>query len=46
MGGGVVITDHEQKLKIGHVHDQEVMPRFPTIIQIVGKYLFAIAARL
>ncbi len=28
MNGGAVITNHEQKLKIGHVFGEEVMPRF------------------
>ncbi len=28
MNGGAVITNHEQKLKIGHVFGDEVMPRF------------------
>lgn len=28
MNGGSVITNHEQKLKIGHVFGEEVMPKF------------------
>lgn len=28
MNGGAVITNHEQKLKIGHVFGDEVMPKF------------------
>ncbi len=28
MNGGAVITNHEQKLKIGHVFSDEVMPKF------------------
>jgi alcohol dehydrogenase YqhD (iron-dependent ADH family) len=28
MNGGAVITNHEQKLKIGHVFGEEVMPKF------------------
>ena len=28
MNGGAVITNHESKLKIGHVFGEEVMPRF------------------
>lgn len=28
MNGGAVITNHEQKLKIGHIFGEEVMPRF------------------
>ena len=31
MNGGSVITNHEQKLKIGHVFGPEVMPRFAII---------------
>ena len=30
MNAGAVITNHEQKLKIGHVFGEEVMPRFST----------------
>ncbi len=28
MNGGAVITNHEQKLKIGHVFDEKVFPKF------------------
>ena len=28
MNAGAVITNHEQKLKIGHVFDENVMPKF------------------
>ena len=28
MNGGAVITNHEQKLKIGHVFDERVYPKF------------------
>ena len=28
MNAGAVITNHEQKLKIGHVFGEEVMPKF------------------
>ena len=42
MNGGAVITNHEQKLKIGHVFGDNVMPRFsilnPKYTYTVPKY--------
>lgn len=42
MNGGAVITNHEQKLKIGHVFGENVFPRFsilnPTFTYSVPKY--------
>lgn len=42
MNGGSVITNHEQKLKIGHVFGEEVFPRFailnPEYTMTIPKY--------
>lgn len=42
MNGGAVITNHEQKLKIGHVFDDRVFPKFsilnPEFIYTLPKY--------
>lgn len=42
MNGGAVITNHEQKLKIGHVFGSEVFPKFsvldPTYTYTLPKY--------
>lgn len=42
MNGGAVITNHESKLKIGHVFGEEVFPRFsilnPTFTYTLPKY--------
>lgn len=42
MNGGAVITNHEQKLKIGHVFDENVFPKFsilnPTYTYTLPKY--------
>lgn len=42
MNGGAVITNHEQKLKIGHVFGEEVFPKFsilnPTFTYSLPKY--------
>ena len=34
MNGGSVITNHEAKLKIGHVFGDEVMPKFSILAQV------------
>lgn len=39
MNGGSVITNHEQKLKIGHVFGEEVMPKFSILNP---KYTFTV----
>ena len=43
MNGGAVITNHEQKLKIGHVFGENVFPKFsildPTYTYTLPKYL-------
>ncbi len=39
MNGGSVITNHEQKLKIGHVFGDEVMPKFAVLNP---KYTFTV----
>ncbi|HAL63714.1 MAG TPA: NADH-dependent alcohol dehydrogenase [Clostridiales bacterium] len=42
MNGGAVITNHEQKLKIGHVFGEEVFPKFsilnPVLTYTLPKY--------
>lgn len=42
MNGGSVITNHDQKLKIGHIFNEDVMPKFsilnPTYTYTVPKY--------
>lgn len=42
MNGGAVITNHEQKLKIGHVFEENVFPKFailnPTFTLSIPKY--------
>ena len=42
MNGGAVITNHEQKLKIGHVFGEEVMPKFSILNP---KYTFSLPER-
>ena len=42
MNGGAVITNHEQKLKIGHVFGEEVMPKFSILNP---KYTFSLPKR-
>ena len=42
MNGGSVITNHEQKLKIGHVFGTEVMPKFTVLNPI---YTFTVPQR-
>lgn len=42
MNGGAVITNHEQKLKIGHVFGDNVMPRFAILNP---KYTFTLPKR-
>ena len=42
MNGGSVITNHEQKLKIGHVFGDNVMPRFSILNP---KYTFTVPKR-
>ena len=42
MNGGAVITNHEQKLKIGHVFGEEVMPKFSILNP---KYTFSLPRR-
>ncbi len=37
MNGGAVIMNHEQKLKIGHVFDEKVYPKF-SILNRVSTY--------
>ena len=39
MNGGAVITNHEKKLKIGHVFGEEVMPKFAVLNP---KYTFSL----
>lgn len=45
MNGGAVITNHEEKLKIGHVFDDSVMPKFsilnPKYTMTLPKYQMA-----
>ena len=45
MNGGAVITNHESKLKIGHVFDERVFPKFsildPTFTYSLPKYQMA-----
>ena len=42
MNGGSVITNHEQKLKVGHVFGEEVMPKFSILNP---KYTFSLPKR-
>lgn len=42
MNGGSVITNHEQKLKIGHVFNENVMPKFSILNP---KYTFSLPKR-
>ncbi|KRN47320.1 putative NADH-dependent butanol dehydrogenase [Kandleria vitulina DSM 20405] len=42
MNAGAVITNHEQKLKIGHVFGEEVMPKFSILNP---KYTFSLPKR-
>lgn len=42
MNGGAVITNHEQKLKIGHVFGEDVMPKFSILNP---KYTFSLPKR-
>lgn len=42
MNGGAVITNHEQKLKIGHVFGDNVMPKFAVLNP---KYIFTLPKR-